>query len=128
MMQQSELVYAKKVAGKGRGVFARTAIKKGTLIEKVPKMLLPIEFVVDGLANPNLARVFFIHDRKHVACCLGYGSLYNHSYRPNAIYEDGPSCTMLFKAIKDIKPDEEICINYNGDPVDKSPMGFTVVE
>ena len=128
MMQHSDLVYVKKVKGKGRGVFARTAIRKGEVIEKVPKMLLPVNYIVDGYANPNIARVFFVHDSKTVAICLGYGSLYNHSYKPNAIYEDGPISTMIFRALKNIHPDEEICVNYNGDPVDRSPMGFEVVE
>jgi len=128
MMQHSDLVYVKKVAGKGRGVFARKPIRKGDVIEKVPKMLLPVHFIVDGYENPNIARVFFVHDSKTVAICLGYGSLYNHSYKPNALYEDGPVSTMIFRALKNIQPDEEICVNYNGDPVDRSPMGFTVVE
>jgi uncharacterized protein len=128
MMTHSELIYVKKVPGKGRGVFARTAIAKGTIIEKVPKMLLPVDLIVNGYDNPGTARVFFVHDRKTVAICLGYGSLYNHSFKPNAIYEDGPIATMIFRALRNIQPDEEICVNYNGDPVDKSPMGFTVVD
>lgn len=128
MMRHSDLIYVKKVKGKGRGVFARESIAAGTVIETVPKMLVPIEWIQDGFANPNLARVYFIHDRRTVAICLGYGSLYNHSYRPNAEYLDGANATMIFRAIKAIQRDEEICINYNGDPKDKSPMGFEVVE
>ena len=127
MLQHSELVYVKKVKGKGRGVFARKAIAKGTVIEKVPKMLLSEDMIVDGMANPKLAKIFFIHDRKTLAVCLGYGSIYNHSYEPNAIYEDGPAATMIFRAIRNIQPDQEICINYNGDPVDKGPVNFKVV-
>lgn len=128
MMEHSQLIYVKKVKGKGRGVFARVPIRKGDVVEKVPKILVPIDLIVRGYDNPKTARVFFVHDRKMVAICLGYGSLYNHSYKPNAIYEDGPMCTMIFRALRDIEPNEEICVNYNGDPKDKSPMGFTVVD
>jgi SET domain-containing protein len=128
MMQHSDLVYVKKVKGKGRGVFARQAIINGQIIEKVPKMLFPVDWIVGGYAHPHLERVFFMHDRKTLAICLGYGSIYNHSYRPNAQYEDGPVSTMIFRAIRDIQPNEEICINYNGDPEDQDPLGFDVVD
>jgi SET domain-containing protein len=117
----------KKVKGKGRGVFARRAIPKGRLIEKVPLMLVPVRHIVGGLENPDLARHFFLHDSRQVAVCLGYGSLYNHSYTPNARYNEGPGGTMRFTALRDIAAGEEICINYNGDPEDRSPVGFEVL-
>jgi SET domain-containing protein len=126
VLEHSTLIYVKRVKGKGRGVFARRPIARGTIIERVPLMLVPVSMLVDGLANPHLARFFFQHDKKHVAICLGYGSLYNHSYRPNARYENGPGLTMLFKAIRAIQADEEICINYNGRPRSRAPVGFKV--
>lgn len=127
MLEHSDLVYVKKVKGKGRGVFARKPIRRGAVIEKVPKMLLSPEMIVEGMNNSKLAKIFFIHDRQTLCVCLGYGSIYNHSFRPNAIYEDGPAATMIFRALRNIEPNEEICINYNGDPEDKGPVGFTVV-
>jgi SET domain-containing protein len=128
VLQHSDAIYVKRVKGKGRGVFARRAIAAGAVIEKVPKLLVPIESISNGFANPHLARYFFLHDHRTVAVCLGYGSLYNHSYRPNAKYEEGPAATMIFRALRRIKPHEEICINYNGDPQDKAPMMFEVKE
>lgn len=127
MLQHSDLVYVKKVRGKGRGVFARKPIRKGAVIEKVPKMLVPPEMVVGGWSNPNLSKLYFVHDRKTLCVCLGYGSIYNHSYQPNAVYLDGPAATMIFRALRNIAKDEEICINYNGDPGVKAPVGFEVV-
>ena len=59
---------------------------------------------------------------------LGYGSLYNHSYRPNARYVDLSERTKLFTAIRDIAAGEEITVNYNGEPEDQTPVGFDVVE
>jgi hypothetical protein len=126
VLEHSTLVYVKRVKGKGRGVFARRAIARGTVIEKVPLLLVPIRDIVGGLDNPNLVMFFFMKDRKRVAVCLGYGSIYNHSYKPNARYNEGPDATMRFTALRAIAPHEEICINYNGDPKDRTPMRFKV--
>jgi SET domain-containing protein len=65
------------------------------------------------------------HDRERPP---GYGSLYNHSYRPNARYVDLAGRTKLFTAIRDIAAGEEITVNYNGEPGDETPVGFEVVE
>lgn len=127
-MRHSDLVYVKRVKGKGRGVFALRSIAKGEVIEKVPILVVPLRFLTLGLWDPDLARFCFWRDRKNVAVCLGYGSIYNHSYRPNAEYLDGSGQTMIFRAIRPIEAGEEITINYNGDPKDKDPVGFMVVE
>jgi SET domain-containing protein len=125
-MEPSELVCVRKAKGKGRGVFARKDIKKGQVIERVPILLVPIENLIGGLHNPALARFFYLWNKKQVAISLGYGSLYNHSYNPNAFYEHG-TMSIIYSALRDVPKGEEITINYNGDPKDKSPMGFEVV-
>jgi hypothetical protein len=56
----------------------------------------------------------------------GYGSLYNHSYRPNARYVDLAGRTKVFTALRDIAAGEEITVNYNGEPGDVTPVGFEV--
>ena len=127
MLRHSPLVGVKRVKGKGRGVFALQAIRKGAVIEKVPLFLIPIEHVAGGLKNPELPRYFFLHDRKHVAVPLGFGCVYNHSFKPNARYDDGPGLTKVFTALRDIAAGEEVCINYNWNPRDRSPMIFEVV-
>ena len=66
--------------------------------------------------------------RGTVALALGYGSLYNHSYRPNARYDDIGQLTKIFTALRDIPPGEEITVNYNGDPSDRAAVAFEVVE
>jgi SET domain-containing protein len=128
VLEQSDAVIIKRIPGKGRGVFARRRIAKGTLIERVPVLVVPVKDIVTGLKNPVLAKFSFIRSDTTLAIALGYGSLYNHSYRPNAEYDDGPAATMYFTALRDIKPGEEITINYNGVPTDRSPVGFAVVE
>lgn len=127
MHHHSDLVYYRDVEGKGRGVFARRPIPKGAVVEQVPLMLVPISYIVDGLDNPRLNRIFFLHDDENLAVCLGYGELYNHSYTPNARYDDGPELTKIFTALRDIAQDEEITINYNWDPEDRTSVGFDLV-
>jgi SET domain-containing protein len=63
-----------------------------------------------------------------VAVALGYGSLYNHSYQPNARYDDESGQTKVFRAIRDIAPGEEIVVNYNGEPGDETPVWFKLME
>jgi SET domain-containing protein len=124
-MHHSDLVCVKRAPGKGRGVFARRAIAGGTVVERVPVLLLPLGHVGGGDAWA-LGRFCFYRGRGTVAVALGYGSLYNHSSTPNARYDEGPGATMLFTALRDIAAGEEITINYNGDPDDHSPVGFPV--
>jgi uncharacterized protein len=125
-MEHSVLIRVSEVKGKGRGVFAKCAINKGAIIERVPILLVPIADLVDGLANPTLNRFFYHWDKKHIAVCLGYGSLYNHSFEPNARYIHGKD-VVTYRALYHIAEGEEITINYNFLPTDQSPMKFKVV-
>ena len=43
-------------------------------------------------------------------------------------YYNEDNLSIEFYAEADIKKDEEITINYNGDPTDKSPLWFDVLE
>jgi uncharacterized protein len=125
-MRHSDLVYVKKIKGKGRGVFAQTMIARGTVFEKVPVIVIPDKMFVGQKDNPYRNNYFFMWGKGTVAIVLGYGSLYNHSYTPNARYEHGP-LVLSFRALRDIAAGEEITINYNFDPDDRSPVGFDVV-
>ena len=124
-MEHSGLICVREVKSKGRGVFASCAIKKGTIIERVPVVLVPIEDLVGGLTNPTLNKYFYHWDKKHIAVSLGYGSLYNHSFEPNARYIHGVK-TLTYRALCDIDEGEEITINYNFKPDDHTPMAFLV--
>lgn len=115
-IQQSKII-------NGLGVIAEENIKKGSIIEVVPLLLMPIkEFEL--IKKTKLFYYFFEYTNSHFAIALGYGSLYNHSYDPNARYlYSFKNKTLTIKAIKDIKKDEEIFFNYNYYPDDKSPLG-----
>lgn len=125
---QTDLIEVKRVKGKGRGVFARVSIRKGEVIETVPVLVLPAAEVRDGSGWTGLGAYCFEWGRGKMALALGYGSLYNHSYRPNARYDDVAPRTKVFTALRDIAPGEEITVNYNGKPGSRSAVGFKVVE
>jgi SET domain-containing protein len=125
-MEHSDLVRVKKVKGKGRGVFARRDIARGTVIERAPVALLPMKYLVDGKNCPVLAKYFYAWNRSTVAIALGFGSPYNHSYAPNAIYSDR-NLTIIYRALRNIAAGDEITVNYNGKPNDNRPMDFDVV-
>ena len=106
----------------GRGVFAGKDFKKGELIEVCPVLLFTAH---DGhmawLAHASvLDRYYFDFDEKHSALAFGYGSLYNHSKRPNAEYSANTETReIVIYALKNIKKDSQIFIDYGYDPVKK---------
>ncbi len=102
-----------KIQHAGRGVFASTDIKQGTTIE-----LCPVIFLKDEgrqLNGGKLYNYYLLWDKQpDAAIALGFGSIYNHSPEPNAIYKKHvKEMTLEFVAARDIKQDEEITINYN---------------
>ncbi len=116
-----------KVEGKGRGVFATRRIASGAVIERAPVIVLtPTEW--HDVGNTSLYNYCFRwgDDDDHAVLALGFGSLYNHSYSPNAEYlrdeEDG---FIEFVALQPIAKDEEITVNYNGTG-DNKPVWFDV--
>jgi SET domain-containing protein len=127
-LRQSDAVEVRQVKGKGRGVFARRTIAKGEVFERVPVLVLPIAEIQNDDGWSGLASYCFNWGQGTVALALGYGSMYNHSFRPNAKYEDIGRRTKVFSAIREIRVGEEVTINYNADPKDRSPVGFTVIE
>ena len=126
--QKTRLLSIQHSPGKGRGVYARSSIPQGELIERAAALFIPAgEW--NYIKNTMLSNYWFSFgpNKEHVAIALGYGSLYNHSYTPNALYEvKEEEMLVQFKALRDIQEGEEISINYNRDPRDKSPVWFDV--
>ena len=112
-----------------RGVFARVDIKKGEIIERCPVIEVP-KYDTSNLRESILVTYFFYFGRskERLVVALGFGSIYDHSYEPNAMYRIKPEERLIdFIALKYIKKDDEITINYNhGSPKDKSPLWFDV--
>lgn len=122
---ESSRVYcsSSSIANAGRGVFARKKIKQGEVIEECPVIVVPNKDMQD-LKKTILVNYYFCFakDESQWALALGFGSLYNHSYEPNATYtKKYARRVILITAIKDISKDEEITVNYNsGNPNDKT--------
>lgn len=128
VLEHSDAIEVRRSPGKGRGVFARRRIKAGEVIERVPVLVVPIDDLNQGEAWTSLGNYCFVWSKRTVALALGYGSLYNHSFHPNARYDDRGQQTKVFTSLRDIEPGEEITVNYNGDPNDTTAVSFEVVE
>jgi SET domain-containing protein len=111
---------------RGRAMFACRKFLKGELIERAP--VIPINQRQWPSAGKTILSDYAFdwgeHD-EHAAIALGYVSIYNHSYGPNAQLEELLDELMMeVVAIRDIQPGEEITINYNGDPESQDPLWF----
>lgn len=126
-IQTSPLIEVKQTSRKGRGVFALEFIPQGTVIERVPVIVVPHDEIELKPGNV-LQNYIYEWGKGTVGIALGFGSIYNHSYFPNARYDDKGRMTKVFTAVRDIRPGEEITVNYNGDEDDMSPVGFTVTD
>lgn len=123
----SKHIYIARSPLEGLGVFAKEDISKGEIIEESPVLVIPEDQLSELVKTRLIDYVFFAWgaDKNSGGLVLGYGSLFNHSYTPNAKYtiiaeED----LVRFEAIKDIKKGEEILMNYNGKPEDKTKLWF----
>lgn len=117
-LEPTQNVYAATVEGKGRGVFARRAIKAGELIERCPVIVCPgAEW---ELLEQTALRDYYLNFGEHDTCILlGFGELYNHGSddAANARTVRMPDRKLLdFVAIRDIQPDEEITFTYQCGP------------
>lgn len=109
----------------GRGVFATRNFRIGETIEVCPVLpLTPKEFTsisettlgyyVYTWPGPRQSPKVDPSRYSGSAVVFGYGSMYNHSFEPNADWSiDVKKRTMTFNAIKPIKAGDEIFHNYN---------------
>lgn len=127
IFNSSKLYVAKsKIPNSGRGVFANQNIKKGEIIETCPVIEVS-KHDMSNLEESILVTYFFFGKKKEISViALGFGSIYNHTYTPNATYKKKiAEKTMKFIALKNIKKNEEITVNYNsGDPKNKTSLWF----
>jgi uncharacterized protein len=114
--------------GMGRGVFTSKSLKKDTVIEIAP-------VIVMNSIDRKLIDQTLLHDyifewgEKKDQCCmaLGYVPIYNHSYKSNCEYEMNFRDELItIKTVRNIKAGEELFINYNGDWNDSKKVWFDV--
>lgn len=110
----------------GMGVFAAEPIPEGAVIEVCPVLLFP-QSELAAVRQTLLDDYYFDwgEEGEWYAVALGYGSLYNHAYEPNADYGmDFENNTIDIYALRDLEPGEEIFINYNGSPDNREKVWF----
>jgi SET domain-containing protein len=117
------------LGAKGRGVIAQRRFLAGELIEQPPVIVIPRQDM-PLVRQTRLAQYYFEwgDNCQEGAIALGCGSLYNHSYDPNAryVFRESEECIEII-AIKDIEPGEEITINYNNlEESAANPVKFDV--
>jgi len=126
-MDQS--VEVRRITKKGRGVFALKDFKEGEIIEKSPIINITPE---ERKHCEKTVLNFYIYPWRSTrsgSVVLGYGSIYNHSFDPNADWKQNfKEENMVYRALKDIKKEEEITVNYNGEPDDLTPIDWFEVE
>jgi SET domain-containing protein len=111
-------------AGRGRGIFATQDIPAETVIETCPVIALPPKDL-SHIERTELYNYFFKWENGGLAICLGNGSIFNHSYAPNARYDkEFDDMAIRFVAIRPIEAGEEITVNYNGNPHDQTRIWF----
>lgn len=115
-------VFVAPSPGRGRGVFAARRFEPGDIIEICP--VIPLSQGDARKLDDTALRDYYFgwgKDRAEAGIVLGYGSLYNHAFAPNAEHrkhvDDG---IMSVIAVRPIAVGEEIFIRYetgrNDDP------------
>lgn len=111
----------KRINNKGRGVFALKDFKKGEVVENCPVINITPK---ERKKCENTILAYYIYPWRSTrsgSLVLGFGSIYNHSYTPNADWKQNfKSETMVYRALKPIIKGEEITVNYNGEPDDNT--------
>ena len=125
-IDQSHYIEVKESPLHGRGVFAKSKIMKGSLIEQAPVIFLSND-EKETLRFTKLFHYYFLlgNPEKQAAFGFGYASFYNHSPAANAFYTFSRKKNSLnVYAYRTIEAGSELTINYNGKPNDKSEVYF----
>ncbi len=111
---------------RGRGVFATRNIPANTIIEISPVIVFTKKERAAIEATKLTNYIFEWGARRTMGClALGYVSLYNHEYTSNCEYDmDFEHALITIKTVRKIKKGEELCVNYNADPNDKTKVWF----
>lgn len=93
-----------------RGVFTKTSINVGEVIEKAPIVILE----KDKISGTEINQYVFEYDEDNHMFVFGNGLLYNHSNNHNVKYKiDKQNKVVIYKAERNILPKEELFINYD---------------
>ncbi|KAK3050496.1 hypothetical protein LTR09_008408 [Extremus antarcticus] len=133
-------LYVKLDTPKGRGVFSTAPICKGTILDICPVLVLPPDEITRHIEHTTLNHYTYNwpshSSAKHEdskqpngqleqssreprrtttqAIVLGLGSMFNHSrlHQNVAWQRDLERQVVVYRALRDIAADEELCISY----------------
>jgi hypothetical protein len=119
-------LYVAPTENMGRGIFTKTDIEAGTIVEISPVIVMDADDRI-LLDKTLLHDYIFEWDINKQKCCmaLGYVAVYNHSYASNCEYEMDMDAELIrIKTVRHIKAREELFINYNGNWNNKKAVWF----
>lgn len=109
-------VCIKKSCMGDRGAFATRDIKAGEIIETCPAI---IDNNWDKLSETEIGNYLFSSEKSESVkvMALGYCALFNHDDNLYNVYWeiDSDNKVVVFKALDDIKKDQEMFVNYGPD-------------
>ncbi|MFX1363965.1 MAG: SET domain-containing protein-lysine N-methyltransferase [Promethearchaeota archaeon] len=117
---------------KGRGAFAKKAIKKDTIVDVAYVVPIPNKEYKKIYKTILYDYCYIWEDPEHMpafrnAITLSISQFINHSFDPNLKYlYDYENKAIEFSAIRDISEGEELTVNYNGLVDSKDPVWFDV--
>ena len=124
-----QAIEVRRTKNKGRGVFALKNFKKGEIIENCPVININSK---ERKKCEGTILAYYIYPWRSTrsgSIVLGFGSIYNHSFDPNADWKQNfKTEKMVYRAIRPIKKGEEITVNYNGEPDDTNPIDWFEVK
>ena len=111
---------------KGRGVYTTKNIPANTIVEISPVIVLNSKERKIVEATKLYNYIFEWGEIKKQGCiALGYVSLYNHDYNANCDYEmDFEHQLITIRTVKTVKKGEELFVNYNAEPNNKTKVWF----
>lgn len=112
-MNQRPGLYILHSEKRGRGVYTSEKIEPNEIIEVCPVIVLP-SYELPIIHKTSLHDYYFLWSQNQCAIALGFGSLYNHNEKPNAVFEmDYEADTIDIRSTQIIYPGSEITINYH---------------
>ena len=113
------------IPGAGTGIFSKIDIPAYTLVESSPVIVCARDsFRTLNAIHPKVRHILsdyqFEWDSWSAVICLGWGSIFNHSFEPNCrwhtIKEDEHGYNaMWFRTKRDVKAGEELFVRYCWD-------------
>jgi len=104
-----------RIPDAGYGVFCNKDLQAGEIVEVAPFIEVP-RSIVYAADNILWKYVFTSHlDPRNVVLALGFGSMYNHSSKPNVAHfvsERDPKRLLTFRAISSVPAGSELYLDY----------------